>query len=564
MIYPSMMASFLLATSFVSLFASDIVSDVQPIVESQFPQLCKDVDFAFETLMVKICDNPEKEEHKNCLLQARQDLHALQQDYSTASTTSIKEYLVRLDNVMRTVGCTLGKKGCWQPLSVEHRFAGIVTETQEHLFLMFLTVADHVQQLKDSIENMDFSFIRSVGSTVYDLARTTRLDLVAERSWYYALLGLYLLWIMPDEQAEKIMHVKVIGQEKDTEGKIKDIKEYSGFISKVRDFIGAATTREKEVKKKTNMRKTGPVAELLSWSNGLFDIEKSGTVFGTFSVIGICGPLIKRDIEEVYTWVKSKIAPQEELKCPCNDNKVLSYQERMRVVSNWVKQLGLELSAEEQRIIVASTGQITRAALLNILNSAVSLAHQQGVTVNLQYIEEAIDAIHRTISYSGYTGIERSSYAYLTACSMVVSHELLPSRIIAKATLCNKGNVYYYDELAQPYSFGEFHKAACCAELSAIKSYEMTGFNPSYDQVTEAKTRAFEHAIRLSMGGRNADYVSPEIRYQYYDATWNFVDQMFEETENIIIKNIDKIHTLAQALVNRDCLSSDEIYAIIA
>ncbi len=565
MIYASLMASLLLATSCLSLFANDIASDVQPIVESQFPQLCKDVDFAFESLMVKICDNPEKIAHKESLLQARQELHGLQQEYSAAgSTASIKEYLVRLDGIMRTVACTLGKSACWQPMTVEHRFAGIVTETQEHLFLIFLSVADHVQQLKDAIENMDFSLIRSIGTTAYDVARTARLDLIAERSWYYALTGLYLLWIMPDSQAEKLMNVKITGEETDEKGKVIPTKEYSGFIADLRNFIGAATKKEDLVKKKMKMRDNGPVAEALSWSNGLFEIEKTGTIFGTFSVIGICGPLIKRDVQEVYAWIKAKFAPKEEVKCPCNDNKVLTYHQRLNAVSNWVKQLGLELSAEEQRIIAASTPQITKASLLALLNSAVAAAHQQRVTVNMEYIEQAIDSMHRNITYSGLTGRERNAYAYFVACSIVVSNEMLPTYKLAKATLANKGSVYYYDELTQPFNYGEFHKAECCTELASIKSCEFSGYNLNYDQISRLKTRAFEHALKLSLGGRNTEYVSPDIRYQYYDATWNFVDQMLEETEHILKRNADKVHALAQALINRDCLSSDEIYAILA
>jgi hypothetical protein len=556
----------MLAGSCLPLYASDSDSsaDVQPIVQSQFPELCKEVDFVFESLILKIGDDVSKVEHKEILLRAREELHALEHEFKECQAGSIKECLVRLDALLRSVACTFGKSGCWAPMTVEHRFVGIVTDAQEHLFLMYLTVADHVQQLKDAVSTMDFSFIRSLGSNIVDLARAAKLDLFAERSWYYALLGMYLLWIMPDEQAEKIMNVKVVGEEKDENGKVKQIKEYSGFIANLRNFIGAGTIKEKDTKMKIKMRKTGPVAETLSWTNGLFSVEKTGTIFGTVSVINICGPLIKRDVQEVYAWIKNKVAPQEEVKCPCNDTKVLSYQERTREVGNWARQLGLALSLDELNLIVSSTGQTTRTKLKQILSAAVTMAHQDGVAVNLDYIERAIDSVHRSITHSGYTGVERATFAYFLACLMVVSNELLPSYTIAKASLCNRGCVYYYENMIQPFSYGEYHKAACCGELASIKSCEFSHYNPSYDMIAQTKNRAFEHALKLALGGRNAEYVSPELRHQYYDATWNFVDQMYNETDAIIMNNTDKVEALAQALINRDCLSSSEIYAILA
>lgn len=567
MIHASLIACLLVAASCMNIFTVDSTSDVKPIVESQFPQLCRDIDYCFEALLVKINKMPDKSSQTKALIQAREELHMLQDEYTSSEAYhSIDEYLVRLDTILRTVVCSIQHKSCgWEPLSVEHRFAGIASKTQEHLFLLFLTVADHAQQLKDSIENLDYSFMRSLGSTALDFAHKAKLDLIVERSWYYALLGTYLLWIMPDEQAEKLMNVKVIGKTTDKDGKEVDDKEYSGFIANLRNFIGAAIGKVDLKKKKLEMRKEGPVAEVLSWTNGLVDIEKSGTIFGTISVINICAPRIKRDVEEVYAWLKNELAKPavEEVKCPCH-TKILSYQERAQMVASWVRGFGLELTAQEQQIIVASTAHATQSSLQEIFDKSIALAHKQGVALTLQHVETIIDSLHRRITTSAYAGIERNAYAYCVACSVVVMHELLPTYKIAKATLCNRGAIYHYDSLVAPYSYAEFYKAACCAELANIKSAELVRYNPSYDQVTGAKTRAFEHALKLALGGRNTDYVSPEVRYQYYDATWNFVEQMVEETEAIIMRNIEKVHALAQALVNRDTISSDEIYAIIA
>lgn len=243
----------------------------------------------------------------------------------------------------------------------------------------------------------------------------------------------------------------------------------------------------------------------------------------------------------------------------------------------------------ELEVIARRTPGFTGADLSNLVNEAALMAARKNKTkIDMPEMEEAAERVimgperrSRVISDK-----ERRLTAYHEGGHALVGMLLDNADPVHKVTIIPRGRAggytlslpkedrYYatrsemLDELKVLLG-GRVAEALVLKEISSGASNDLQRATSlarqmicEYGMSTELGAMTFGHRQdQVFLGrdiGRDKDY-SEEVAAKIDKEIRKFIDEAYQKTENILTENMDKLHLIAEALVERETLEGDEI-----
>lgn len=244
-------------------------------------------------------------------------------------------------------------------------------------------------------------------------------------------------------------------------------------------------------------------------------------------------------------------------------------------------------------VLARRTPGFTGADLENVINEAALLAARRNLrVVGMNELEDAIDRVIAGPEKKSRLRSEEENrlVAYHESGHALVSHLLEKTDPVHKVTVIPRGRAGGYT-LALPTEDRYFATRSelmdkICYALGGRVAEKLvlneisTGAQNDLERVTAmARKMIMEYGMSDRLGpltfGRKHDQVflgrdlgrerdfSEEIASAIDRETRNMVDECFRRTEELLTKHIDKLHAVAQAVLEKETLDADEFIRIV-
>jgi AAA+ superfamily predicted ATPase len=281
-----------------------------------------------------------------------------------------------------------------------------------------------------------------------------------------------------------------------------------------------------------------------------------------------------RDIHAVDTALKGhqKFGSLVYLNPPtCTDRALYFARELAKRGVNLDKQQCLDLATQTQ--------ECSYNMLAAIIKQACTMARIQHEVLTREHIEQSIDTtVHHIVSPGTFENQEQRERRATNLAGQIITYLLKKPRHmqLIKATLCSIGSeqpyirqgglIKYNHESCIDFITADDMKIEALIALAGIEAEKIVypDREPTYAQLTAARTEAFVHAKKIVLQGDQEKDLPKELLQKKLTQIHNLVDQLTLEVRILVHNNLAQIKKIAHELMTHKILRQKDFHNINA